>query len=94
MALRAAAGCGQWGFTGGSAAQVLLRLRQILRVTRIFRLMRVLKLFQQYLVRPCGATCVIDRGCCDTKMRHAGMPALVKGLSIGGSADTQRKPQV
>lgn len=32
-------------------AQVLLRLRQILRVTRIFRLMRVLKLFQQYLVR-------------------------------------------
>lgn len=31
--------------------QVLVRLRQILRVTRIFRLMRVLKLFQQYLVR-------------------------------------------
>ncbi len=30
--------------------QVLVRLRQILRVTRIFRLMRVLKLFQQYLV--------------------------------------------
>jgi len=37
--------------------QVLLRLRQILRVTRIFRLMRVLKLFQQYLVILASMTC-------------------------------------
>ena len=37
--------------------QVLVRLRQILRVTRIFRLMRVLKLFQQYLVCPCNTHC-------------------------------------
>ena len=94
MALRAAAGCGQWGVTGAGAAQVLLRLRQILRVTRIFRLMRVLKLFQQYLVRPCRAICFTDWACCDAKMRHASMPALVEGLSIGGSADTQREPQV
>ena len=73
---------------------MLLRLRQILRVTRIFRLMRVLKLFQQYLVRPCGAMCMNHWECCDAKMGHACMPAHVEGLSISGSADTQREPQV
>ena len=84
----------QHGFTGASAAQVLLRLRQILRVTRIFRLMRVLKLFQQYLVRPCGSTCVKDQECCDIERRRASIPALVKGLSGSGSADTQRESQI
>ena len=96
LASRAVAGCGQWGFTRLVLRRCLLRLRQILRVTRIFRLMRVLKLFQQYLVRPCGAMCMNDWECCDAKMGHACMPGPMpcEGLSISGSADPQRKPQV
>jgi hypothetical protein len=53
----------------GKYGQVLIRMKQILRVTRIFRLMRLVKLFQHYLVRACGPSL---RYHCSTGKFHMG----------------------
>ena len=54
--------------------QVLVRMKQILRVTRIFRLMRLVKLFQQYLVRAKTSTWSLHEACTCEVFGCCGLP--------------------